>query len=67
VTATSLLLRSRTEVESVVDLPASKLGILEEYVRDGPPCCVIKGLDFKAVISACGFIIWCLWYRYKNR
>jgi hypothetical protein len=42
VTATSLLLRSRTEVESVVDLPASKLGMLEEYIRDGPPCRVIR-------------------------
>ncbi len=56
-TAISLLLRNRTEVESVVDLPARKLRMLEEYIRDGLPCCIIKGLDFKAVISAYRFII----------
>jgi len=39
-----LLLRSRTEAKSEVDLPASKLWVLEENIVDFPASCIVESL-----------------------
>jgi hypothetical protein len=45
VTATSLFLRRRAEGKSIIDLSAGKLRVLEEYIVNRPPCCIVQGLD----------------------
>jgi hypothetical protein len=51
--AASLLLRSRTKVKSVINLPPGKLRVLEEYIVNCQACYIVEGLDIKAIIPTC--------------
>ena len=60
---TSLLL-SRSEGESITNLPASELRVLEKDIRDRPACGIVESLYSKTAISTRWFgrCLWC-WYK----
>ena len=62
---TSLLLRSRSERESIINLPAGELRVLEKDIRDRLACGIVESLYSKTVISTRWFCR-CLWCWYKD-
>jgi len=64
-TATSLFLGSRAKGESIIDLAACELRVLEEYIMNRLPCCIVQGLDAKTVIPTRWFSR-CFWCRNKD-
>ena len=64
-TATSLFLGSRAKGESIIDLSAGKLRVLEKYIVDRLPCYIVQGLDMETVISTRWFGR-CFWCRNKD-
>jgi len=65
ITATSVFLGSRAKGESIIDLVACELRVLEEDIMNRPPCYIVEGLDIEPVIFACWFGM-CFWCRNKD-
>jgi len=50
-------LGSRAKGESIIDLAACELRVLEEDIMNRPPCCVVEGLEYRA-----GHLCLLVWY-----